>query len=152
MLGYLGDNQGEPHTVKTGDLAAIDSDGYLHIQGRIKSVQINSYGRNFNPEWIESEICAAPEVVHCAVFGDQRPFITAIVEALPFVENARLEQIIRNLNDQLPDYARINAWIRPSIPLAKQSNLITSNGRARRAAIYKKYQSEIENKYCTLEA
>ncbi|MEH6444548.1 MAG: AMP-binding protein [Oceanospirillaceae bacterium] len=152
MLGYLGDTQSEVSAVSTGDLAAIDSDGFLHIQGRTKSVQINSFGRNFNPEWIESEICAAPGIVHCAVFGDQRPFITAVIEALPFVEDAQLEQMVQQLNDQLPDYARINAWIRPAIPLVHQNNLITSNGRIRRAAIYTKYQSEIDNKYLTSEA
>jgi long-chain acyl-CoA synthetase len=151
MLGYLGNTQSEVSIVNTGDLAAIDSDGYLHIQGRTKSVQINSYGRNFNPEWIESHICAAPGIVHCAVFGDQRPFITAVIEALPFVEDAQLEQIIQQLNDQLPDYARISEWIRPATPLVQHNNLITSNGRVRRAAIYTKYQSEIDNKYLTSE-
>jgi long-subunit acyl-CoA synthetase (AMP-forming) len=147
MLGYLGEVNEQPEKIATGDIGHIDNDGFLYISGRIKNVQINSYGRNFNPEWIESEITAVAEIVHCAVFGDQRPFITAVIEAQPFIDDAKLTQVIEQLNHTLPDYAHITAWIRVAIPLVKQEGLITANGRIRRQQIYRKYHSEIENKY-----
>jgi long-subunit acyl-CoA synthetase (AMP-forming) len=147
MLGYLGEVNEQPEKIATGDIGHIDNDGFLFISGRVKNVQINSYGRNYNPEWVESEVTAASEIVHCAIFGDQRPFITAVIEAQPFIDDVELTQVIEQLNHKLPDYARITAWIRVTIPLVKQAGLITANGRIRRQQIYRKYHSEIENKY-----
>jgi long-subunit acyl-CoA synthetase (AMP-forming) len=46
----------------TGDLGYVDATGFVHIHGRLKNVQINAFGRNFSPEWPESEAMACPAV------------------------------------------------------------------------------------------
>jgi len=59
FLGYLNDPASwHTKSVATGDLGYIDDDGFLQLQGRKKHLLISSYGRNINPEWVESEILA----------------------------------------------------------------------------------------------
>jgi long-subunit acyl-CoA synthetase (AMP-forming) len=49
MLGYLGKRRDEADLqIATGDLGRIDEEGYLHITGRKKNVQITAFGRNFS--------------------------------------------------------------------------------------------------------
>ena len=47
------DTEGWPHS---GDLAAIDEDGYFKIIGRKKEVMINSSGKNLFPAKIEAPV------------------------------------------------------------------------------------------------
>jgi len=53
---------------KTGDMARIDSMGYLKITGRIKDVIIRG-GENISPPQIEELLCAHPDIADAAVIG-----------------------------------------------------------------------------------
>lgn len=63
---------------KTGDLGAFDSDGYLHIRGRLKNVLIGASGENIYPEEIESVINNHPLVIESLVV-QQKGKIVALV-------------------------------------------------------------------------
>ena len=52
----------------TGDLARVDSDGYIHIVGRAKDLVISG-GFNVYPKEVETEIDAIEGVLESAVFG-----------------------------------------------------------------------------------
>jgi malonyl-CoA/methylmalonyl-CoA synthetase len=52
----------------TGDLARVDSDGYIHIVGRAKDLVISG-GFNVYPKEVETEIDALDDVLESAVFG-----------------------------------------------------------------------------------
>ncbi|MCB1687914.1 MAG: acyl--CoA ligase [Halioglobus sp.] len=54
--------------MKTGDLARIDSDGFLHITGRIKEIVIRG-GENIYPGEIEQAVYELPQVKENVVFG-----------------------------------------------------------------------------------
>ncbi len=56
MLGYLGQSEKMNEWYATGDLGYIDDDGFVYITGRKKNVFITSFGRNVNPEWVESAL------------------------------------------------------------------------------------------------
>ncbi|OKK05847.1 long-chain fatty acid--CoA ligase [Streptomyces sp. CB03234] len=67
----------------TGDLGALDEDGYLTITGRKKDVIITSGGKNVIPAPLEDWLRAHPLVSQCMVVGDNRPYVTALITLEP---------------------------------------------------------------------
>ncbi len=63
----------------TGDLAAIDDDGYVSITGRKKDLIITSSGKNISPTNIESALKTSRWISEAIVFGDRRPYLVALV-------------------------------------------------------------------------
>ncbi|GAA1739630.1 AMP-dependent synthetase/ligase [Isoptericola hypogeus] len=72
---------------RTGDLGALDEDGFLTITGRKKEIIVTAGGKNVAPALLEDRIRAHALVSQCVVVGDNRPFIGALVtldaEGLP---------------------------------------------------------------------
>jgi long-subunit acyl-CoA synthetase (AMP-forming) len=64
----------------TGDIAAIDEDGYVTITGRKKELIINAAGKNMSPVSIEGAMLAAsPLIAQTMAVGDRRPYIVALI-------------------------------------------------------------------------
>ncbi|MFE9388133.1 AMP-dependent synthetase/ligase [Streptomyces sp. NPDC006784] len=63
----------------TGDLGALDADGYLTITGRKKEILVTAGGKNVAPAVIEDRIRAHALVAECMVVGDGRPFVGALL-------------------------------------------------------------------------
>jgi long-subunit acyl-CoA synthetase (AMP-forming) len=64
----------------SGDLAAVDPDGYHRIVGRKKELMINSSGKNLVPAKIEGAIAdASPLIGYVAAIGDRRRYVSALV-------------------------------------------------------------------------
>ncbi|MEU9320864.1 AMP-dependent synthetase/ligase [Streptomyces sp. NPDC048295] len=87
--GYWDAEQGRAVPVQeggwfaTGDLGALDEDGYLTITGRKKDIIITSGGKNVTPAPLEDWLRAHPLVGQCMVVGDNRSFITALITLEP---------------------------------------------------------------------
>lgn len=64
---------------KSGDLGALDSEGYLTITGRKKELIVTAGGKNVAPAVLEDRVRAHPLVSQCMVVGDNKPFIAALV-------------------------------------------------------------------------
>ena len=65
--------------LRTGDLAEIDDEGFVHITGRKKEILVTAGGKNVAPSTLEDRIRAHALVDQCMVVGDGRPFIAALV-------------------------------------------------------------------------
>jgi long-chain acyl-CoA synthetase len=63
----------------TGDLGALDDDGFLTITGRKKDLIITASGKNVAPAVLEDKLRAHWLVSECMVVGDGKPFIAALV-------------------------------------------------------------------------
>ena len=77
MMGYYQDKAETDKVLKdgwlhTGDLAYLDSKGYIHITGRSKNVIVLKNGKNVYPEEIETIIAELPYVEENIVFGEVR--------------------------------------------------------------------------------
>ena len=142
--GYLGQSATQDEWLDTGDMGYIDDEGFIFITGRKKNLLISSYGRNISPEWIEAELSLCQSVAQVMVIGDSQPFCSAIV--VPSSAQISAEQItqdIRSLNQHLPDYARIQKFILAEAAFTPGNQLLTDNGRLRRAAILGQYLGAI---------
>ncbi|WP_230400864.1 AMP-dependent synthetase/ligase [Plesiomonas shigelloides] len=128
--------------IATGDLGYLDDNGFLHITGRKKNVQINAFGRNFSPEWIESEAQICPAIRALVLYGDALPSNVALIDVMPGQEHALAAQLSA-LNQGLPDYAQISHWIVAEPPLSANPDWFTRNGRPRRDVIFQHYQDQI---------
>jgi long-chain acyl-CoA synthetase len=64
---------------RTGDLGALDNDGFLSITGRKKEILVTAGGKNVAPAPLEDRIRAHPLVSQALVVGDGRPFIGALI-------------------------------------------------------------------------
>jgi long-chain acyl-CoA synthetase len=145
--GYLGQPAHDAQTwLPTGDLASIDSDGFVTISGRKKNLIISSFGRNISPEWVESELLCQPGILQCAVFGEARPALVAIVVA-PGLSDMELQCAIDEANKKMPDYAHVKRVSRAVEPFSPKNGLATSNGRNKRNAIADTYQKIINAMY-----
>ena len=137
FLGYLGDDGAPPAWWPTGDLGAIDSDGYLHLHGRKKLVLITAFGRNVSPEWVETALRDEPAILQAVVFGDGEPSLGAVLwPTRAGVSNDRLQAAVDAANATLPDYARISHWTLAEAPFSAESGMATANGRPQRSAIW----------------
>jgi len=74
MKGYYGDAQATGEAIDgqgwlhSGDLGAMDADGYLRITGRLKEMVIRG-GENVYPAEIEACLYEHPKIAQAAVFG-----------------------------------------------------------------------------------
>lgn len=138
-LGYLGEGL-QNTSVITGDLATVDNEGFIHIIGRLKNVQINAYGRNFSPEWPEAEAMACPAVRRVVIFGDGLRRNVALVDAFEGQQDLARQQLM-HISAHLPDYARFHRLLFTSE--ISSPEMITANGRPKRSAIWQSLKQNI---------
>ncbi len=149
FLGYIHEPESwYQNEVYTGDLGMLDEQGFLHVNGRKKNVLISSYGRNINPEWVESELLTQLPIQQAVVFGDDRPFCIALLYiADKGMDDKSVQACIEQVNHTLPGYAQIKKWIRLNQPLTHADALLTANGRPVRNKIFQHFQHTINTLY-----
>ncbi|GAB4175623.1 MAG: AMP-dependent synthetase/ligase [Calditrichia bacterium] len=65
--------------LRTGDLGYIDSDGFLFVLGRVKSLLISANGEKYSPESIEeSLINNSPYIDQVLLYNDHKPYTVAL--------------------------------------------------------------------------
>jgi long-chain acyl-CoA synthetase len=67
----------------TGDLGAVDEDGYVSITGRKKDIIITAGGKNLTPANIENDLKQSRWISQAVMYGDRRPFPVALVTLDP---------------------------------------------------------------------
>lgn len=63
----------------TGDLGAIDADGYLRITGRKKEIIVLASGKNIAPVRLEALLAEDPLIDQAMVVGDGRSYLVALL-------------------------------------------------------------------------
>jgi len=69
----------------TGDIAAIDDQGFVVITGRKKDLIVSSTGKKIHPSRVESLFMSEPLISQMMLVGDRLPFLTALFTINPAV-------------------------------------------------------------------
>ncbi len=149
FLGYVHDKKSwYPDKVFSGDLGYYDEQGYLFVDGRKKNVIISSFGRNINPEWVESELMASGLFKQAIIFGDAKPFCVALVVPMSSnVSEILISKYILHINSRLPSYSNVRYWKVLETEFNIDNGLMTSSGKPKREAIFQNFQHDIESFY-----
>lgn len=139
MKGYLGEPESDNAEVATGDLGAVDGDGFVTVSGRRKSLFITAFGRNVNPEWVEAELLCQLPIQQVAVFGEAMAINVAVVVPRAGFDYRAVTDAVAVCNATLPDYARVGRVVMAQEPFTDSNGLATPNGRIRRFAIAQQY-------------
>jgi long-chain acyl-CoA synthetase len=146
--GYIGgDSMSDTQGYPTGDIGYADAEGFVFLTGRKKSLFVTAYGRNVSPEWIEKELIAQPLIAQAAVFGEARPFNVAIIVAREGAADPDVAASIAQVNQNLPEYARITCNIVAKEPFGMDNGELTATGRLRRSVIASRYKDALEKIY-----
>jgi len=102
LKGYWNNPQATESTFegdwfKTGDIGALDEDGFLAITGRKKELIITAGGKNVAPALLEDPLRANPLISQAVVIGDAKPFVSVLIsldeEMLPiWLENSGIKE------------------------------------------------------------
>ncbi|MFE6761252.1 AMP-dependent synthetase/ligase [Streptomyces sp. NPDC057689] len=173
--GYLGDPKATDAVLNdgwlaTGDLGALDEDGYLTITGRKKEILVTSGGKSVSPAALEERVRAHPLVAQCIVVGNDRPYVAALVtvdqEAVEhwltmqgrqtlspgeLVRDPDLEMEVRRAvvaaNTAVSQAESIRTFRILAHQFSEQHGLLTPSLKLKRKAIEAAYEAEVDALY-----
>ncbi|MER7054445.1 MULTISPECIES: AMP-binding protein [unclassified Streptomyces] len=173
--GYLNNPKATHESLRdgwlaTGDLGALDEDGYLTITGRKKEILVTSGGKSVSPGLLEERVRDHPLVDQCIVVGNDRPYVAALITldqeavdhwltmrnkprppAAELVHDADLETEVRRAvvaaNTLVSQAESIRTFRVLAQPFTEEHGLLTPSLKLKRKAIEKAYGSEVEALY-----
>ena len=171
FLGYFKEPQATAETLidgwlYSGDLGAIDRDGFLQITGRKKEIIITAGGKNIAPKNIEAALKNHPLVSEAVVIGDRRKYLTALVTLDPdaarkFLDErgpAGLAHEAKEIRDEIQRTVdEINATLARgetvkkfhilSRPFTIEHGELTPTLKVKRKIVYEHFADTIESMY-----
>jgi long-chain acyl-CoA synthetase len=153
----------------TGDIGQLDPDGYLRITDRKRDFIKNSGGDMISPAHVEGALTLAPEITQAMVFGDQRPYLVAVIVPDPDFASAyaaahgtaaglaalaqdagfhkALGDVVARGNQGLAAAERVRRFIIAGEPFSLANAQLTPTLKIRRHAIREAYQAGFEMLY-----
>jgi long-chain acyl-CoA synthetase len=143
MAGYYEDDEATAAAIDadgwfhTGDVGRVDEHGCLTITGRLKSMIVLKSGKKVFPEEIEQLITRYPFIKESMVFGDNEDRGEVVINAKFVIDPQyiqregiteeelvrRLEEVVREINLEIPDYKSIRNFVYSFKDLIKTTTL-----------------------------
>lgn len=120
--------------LRTGDIGALDDDGFLRITGRKKDLIVTAGGTNVAPAVLEDQIRANRLVSNCMVVGDGRPYVACLIT----LDRGELELWLREHGRALPVAGR-SAAADPDIAAEIRSAVDEANKAVSRAESIRRF-------------
>lgn len=147
MLGYYqGEKDGEiifqerEDWFNTGDKGFIDKDGFLYIQGRVKTEYKLSNGKYVNPVYIESLLSMIPGIDQVLLFGEGEAHNRAIIYTQR-KDRPSLQEIQSFLDDKIEPYEIPRDVYFVEEPFSVQNGLLTQKLEPNRQKILQQYKN-----------
>lgn len=129
---------------RTGDIGALDEEGFISITGRKKELIVTAGGKNVAPTALEDPLRASPIIGQAVVIGDQRPFVAALLSLDPEMMPVWLAN-----NGQPSDLTLSQAATNPRVLQELQKAVDEVNATVSNAEAIKKFEvidSELSEK------
>ena len=176
FMGYMNQPEKTAETIDadgwlhTGDVGAVDDDGYFRITDRMKDIIITAGGKNVTPSEIENELKFSPYITDAVVIGDRRPYLSALVmidqenvekfaqdHDVPFSNYASLtrakevqaliQREIDRVNGKFARVEQIKAFRLLETQLSAEDEELTPTMKLKRRFVEAKYAELIESMY-----
>jgi long-chain acyl-CoA synthetase len=151
MLGYW-KNDEETYKVlnngwlSTGDIGEFDGE-FLKITDRKKDIIITPGGDNISPIKIENDLNKSDYIEQSLVFGDNKPYLVALIVLNSDHKNIKEEEIqreIEKINLDLSSIEKIKKFIIIKNQFTIENNMMTPTLKLKRYKIIETYKSELE--------
>ena len=176
FMGYLNQPEKTAETIDaegwlhTGDVGAVEPEGFYRITDRMKDIIITAGGKNITPSEWENELKFSPYVTDAIVIGDKRAYLTAIVmidqenverfaqdHDVPFTNYASLARApevlaliqgeIDKVNRKFARVEQIKKFFLMETQLSPEDEELTPTMKLKRKFVEKKYAERIDALY-----
>jgi len=154
----------------TGDVGALDTDGFLVITDRKKDILITSGGKNIAPQPIESRIKSSPFFAEVVMIGNRRHFPSALVvpnfealekwaraKGMAFGNRAELvakpevvghyHELIAELTQDVAQFEKIKKVSLLTNEFSLEAGELTPTLKVKRRVVEEKYKGLIDKMY-----
>ena len=137
--------------LKSGDVADIDADGFVHITDRKKDIVVTAGGKNVAPLNLESALKASPLISQALVVGDRRPYIAALVTLEPGLRAEDVEDdvqaVVDNVNRDRSRFEQIKRFAILPREFSVEAGELTPTMKVKRRVCYERFADEIDALY-----
>jgi long-chain acyl-CoA synthetase len=154
----------------TGDVAYIDSEGYLFITGRKKELIVSSTGKKIYPSRVEALFKMEPLISQVLLIGDRLPYLTALftinttaAEALKGMEDLRggrpdqvvqaapvlseIQKTVARVNKQLAPFEQVRKYRILGRDFSIEQGELTATMKVRRTRAMENFKEHIDELY-----
>jgi long-chain acyl-CoA synthetase len=153
----------------TGDIGAVDGDGFLRVTDRKKDLIVSSGGKKVAPQRLESLLKEDPLISQAVVVGSGQPHLSALITldrqrvlgrareqgvdldpdyltSEPWVQN-QVRQIIQRINRRVAAFEAIRNFSVLDKDFTVENEELTPTLKPRRSIIVERYKKLIEDLY-----
>ena len=133
----------------TGDIGTIEN-GYLKITDRKKDILITPGGDNISPVKIESELTKIEFIEQALVYGDNKPFLVALLvlnNNFKDTDYKIIQKEIEKINKELTKIEKIKKFLIINNQFSIENGFMTPTLKLKRFKIIQEYKKELEDLY-----
>ena len=154
MLGYWNNLEETDKTIKngwlyTGDIGHFEN-GFLRITDRKKDILISPGGDNISPVKIENDLTKIDFIEQALVYGDNKPFLVALIVLSNDYKNINKEIIkdqIEKVNKELSKVEKIKKFLVTDKQFSIENGFMTPTLKLKRYKIVQEYKKDLEKLY-----
>ena len=133
----------------TGDIGVFEKN-YLKITDRKKDIIITPGGDNISPLKIENEIINSNLLDQAIVFGDNKPYLIALLvlsDDKKDLDKVEIKDEIEKINNNLSKIEKIKKYFLINEKFSIENGMLTPTLKLKRFKIIQKYKNSIEKLY-----
>ncbi len=150
----------------TGDIATIDSDGYIYITGRKKELIVSSNGKKIFPARVETMFKFEPLISQVVLAGDRLPHLVALFTIHPPVAEsirgaghpgiplhespevlAEMQKIVTRVNKQLAPFEQVKRFRILYREFTIEHGEVTATMKVRRKQVLENFKADVDALY-----